>query len=468
VKTQPAPDIVEMIDDDRDAFGDHPSSQPVRNTRWSPRWVGPAAAAALIAVVGYGVVSSAIGSNSTATRPNAVEPQYYLADPPPGFDLYMAEQRGDAGTAADFPAVGPAQLWATVDASATSGAWFVVSLGSHHSTSRNSYRTTVDGIGVVIERDPTSRQARLAFTKDGHALEITALGWLDRQLVRLVRSISLDDSAIHFSNEFFTTDHRRILDADPAEALFGRPVARVGYAAGFPSELADIFTITVARDNVVDRKKVAKFTLVNTTSFTVDDMPAIIGQLAADPTVSIAQWRDGQRLITMRGNFDADRLQAIAETVHTSSNDKVHDQLEGRSTQTIEAVMDAPETIVSGIQVSKRDPDDPAAGYLWWIGQPGDSTKVTTTLPSLPSGAPTIETFVEHDRTYVLAKVPRGITGAQLHVNPTGFPSTVTPLFDVDPNLADQFAAAVFSEAVPFTAQIVDGDGQTVASWPTF
>jgi hypothetical protein len=38
----------------------------------------------------------------------------------------------------------------------------------------------------------------------------------------------------------------------------------------------------------------------------------------------------------------------------------------------------------------------------------------------------------------------------------------------VDPSLADQFTAAVFFEPVPFTAQIVDSDGVTVAVWPTF
>ena len=72
MKTEPLPDIVEMIDDDVDLFGDRVPSEPVREPRGnSPRWVGPVAAAALLALVGYNVVSSAIGADSqTKTGPN--------------------------------------------------------------------------------------------------------------------------------------------------------------------------------------------------------------------------------------------------------------------------------------------------------------------------------------------------------------------------------------------------------------
>jgi hypothetical protein len=119
------------------------------------------------------------------------------------------------------------------------------------------------------------------------------------------------------------------------------------------------------------------------------------------------------------------------------------------------------------IQVSLRRPNDPASGYLWWIGQPGDSTTPTETRVSLTDAAPSIETFVEHGRTYVLAKVPRSMSGAELRVSPNGQPSAVTPMFDVDPALNDLFAAYVFLEPVPYTARLVDSSGTVIASWPT-
>jgi hypothetical protein len=481
VSIESPPELVEMIDDDWDVFGDHSfnlaGNQASRDTRGS-RWVGPAAAIALIAIVVFGIASPSATSKPTPapTIPGVIKSQYYVADPPPGFNMYVAEARDDGGAAArDLSESGPAQLWATGDASATEGSWFVVSRGSHHATGENSYRTIVDGIEVVIEHDPSTGQSRLAFTKDGHPLEITALGWVDRQLVRLVRSVSVDDSEIRFSDRFFATDHRHILDSDPAAAMFGLPVARVGYTTGLPATLAQSFTITVGGDNIVDQSKVLKFALSSTTSFAVGDLTAIVGQSVADPTVSVAQWQDGERLITLQGNVGPKQLEAIAETVHQSSKRSVRRQLDASKAPEVAALRVPPKTIASGmlgdgwpwtIQVSTRDPSNASDGYLWWIGQPGDSAQPTETRISLPTGKPTIETIVEHGRTYVLAKVPLSMTGAQLHVNPTGLPSTVAPLLPIDPSLADNFTATVFFEPVTFTAQIVDSSGATVASWP--
>ena len=234
----------------------------------------------------FGIASPSATSTPTPapTIPGLIKPQYYVADPPSGFDMYLAEARDDGAAAArDLDESGPAQLWATDDASATEGSWFVVSRGSHHATGENSYRTIVDGIEVVIEHDPPTGQSRLAFTKDGHPLEITALGWVDRQLVRLVRSVSVDDSEIRFSDRFFTTDHKHILDSDPAVAMFGLPVARVGYTTGLPATLAQSFTITVGGDNIGDQSKVLKFALSSTTSFAVGDLTAIVGPIRRRP-----------------------------------------------------------------------------------------------------------------------------------------------------------------------------------------
>ena len=102
---------------------------------------------------------------------------------------------------------------------------------------------------------------------------------------------------------------------------------------------------------------------------------------------------------------------------------------------------------------------------MWWIGQP-DETTPPEARPSLAAQGPSIETFVEHGRTYVVAKVPKSTTGAHLRVNPTGLPSTDLALIDVDPLLLDRFAAFAFIEPVPFAGQIVDGDGATLVSWP--
>src|SRR3954464_14046728 len=467
-----------MIDDNRDPFSDRRASAPSDAPSGGPGWIGPAAAAVLLAVVAYGVVSSTIDTHKAppTPAPRVVKPQFYVAVPPPGFLMYLAEQRGDGAThAADFADPGPAQLWATAGASASTGSWFVVSLGHRHATGANSYRTVVDDTEVTIEHDPPTGQARLSFTKDGQDFEITALGWLDRQLVRLVRSVSVHDAAIQFSDEFFTTDHKRVMFADPSTAIFGSPVARVAYATGLPPGLADTLTVTVSADDVVDSDNVTRFALSDVASFAMGDKTAIVGRSVLNPSVSIAQWRTDGRLITLQGNINSSPLQGIAESVHKSTDDEVHRSLDTTFASPLPGLQSAPSTIVGGsladgtqwdIEVSARDANDETAGYLWWIGQPGDSGAPTERRTSLPGGAPTIETLVEHGRTYVLAKVPRSMNGAELHVNPTGLPSSVSPLLDIDPKLGDQFTATVFFQPVPFTAQILDGNGVAVASWP--
>ena len=481
MKTDPAPEIsmsniVEIIDDGEVRSGQVSAS--TAGTRRRSRWIGPGAAIALLAVVGYGVVSSAVTPNAAApSTPGQITPQYYVATPPTGYSMYLAEARGETGSnPADFDDDPEAELWATPDATATSGSWFVVSRGSQHSTGRNSYRTIVDGDEVTFEHDPDSGQTRLSFTKNGQEMAITAFGWVDRQLVRLVRSVNLDNSVIRFSNAFFTSDHARVLRADPVNALFGLPVARVGYTSALPTALADHFTITVSGDNVVDDALLLKFALTNTTRFTVGDLPAVVGQSSADALVTIAQWRDGERLITMSGNLDATHLEAIAQTVHQSTKASVHQQVDTASPPVAGPLQVERHVVVSGmlpdglgwdIEISLMNPASPQdPAYLWWIAQPGDSEKPSETRTSLPGDASRVDTFVEHGRTYILASVPRSMDGAELHVNRNGLPPIITRLRDVDPSLPGLFVASVFLEPVPFTARIEDGTGKVVAFWP--
>ena len=478
MKVDQPPEIVEILDDDNSAFTAHVADTPRRLPIVSSRWFGPAVAVALLSVAGFVAVSSSIESDPPGAPSGLIDPQYYVADTPPGFAMFMAEARGEVGSdRADFAPAGEAELWATPDATATTGSWFVVSKGGQHATGRNSYRMIINGTEVVFEHDPASGQTRLSFTKDGQDMAITAFGWIDRQLVRLVKSVNTDDSTIRFSDGFFTSDHRRILQADPAVALFGEPVARVGYATGLPAELADSFTITVAGDNVNDEIQVASFALTDTTTFDIGDERGLVGRWAADPSLSVAQWHDGDRLISMQGNLEPSRLETIAQTVHPRPTAQVRSQLEAGAPPDVPALQTQPNTVVAGalsdggnwdIQVSPRSSSDAGAGYLWWIGQPGDSTTPSETRPTVAGDTPSIDTFVEHGRTYVLARIPRSMDGAELHVAPTGLPSIVTRLRDVDPALADEFAASVFLQPVPFTARIIDANGTTVAFWPTF
>ena len=500
MKTEPAAntieiiEIIEIIDDDAPRFGAAaPTPTDYDDSR---RRVASVIVVALLVVIAYGVVTSAVSSH-TAARPTPtslpstvptstiatappsvtiVSPEFYIADPTPvGFTMHFAETLGMGGNAAEFTDGGIAELWATADATSTTGSWFVVSRGTHHATGRNAYRTVIGETEVVVEHDLASGQTRLSFTKDGNEMEVTAFGWIDRQLFHLVDSIYVANSAIRYHDAFFTGDHTLLLDSDPVTALYGLPVAWVGYTTGIPTVLAQSFTITVSGYSPADRDVATRFAMRDTTTFFVHAFPAIVGHSAADPRLSIVQWRDGDRLITLRGNVDADRLAALAATVQPHPDDTVAPLIDNRAPDSIVVNSGEPRTIASGmiadgwpwtIQVSARNRDDPAGGYLWGIGQPGDSTVPSETRPSQADASPSIETLVEHGRTYVLAKVPRAMAGAELHVNPNGLASAASPMADLDPGFGDLFTAYVFREPVPFTAEIIDATGATVASWP--
>ena len=486
-------EIIEIIDDDADMGGGR-TTTPGQAPDTSRRWIGPVAATTLLVAIGYGVVSSAISSNSSKAPPtsasiprttapspptsatpriNLVNPQFYVADPAPsGFTMHFAETLGMGGNTADFSDSTTAQLWATDRATANSGSWFVVSLGTHHSTGRNAYRTLAGDRTVVVEYDSTSGQKRLSFNDEGSPLEITAFGWADRQLLRLVDSVYVDDSKIKFHDPFFVSDHKPLLYTDPPTALFGLPVAWVGYTTAVPASLAESFTITVAAYPQSNRDVAVRFSVADAELVDVGGRRGVVGRSAADPRLTIIQWRDGDRLITMRGNLDAARLESIAETVHPAPNASVTQQVQPDPPET-SVLRGEPHTVGSGsldgpwiVQVSAAS-NESTEWFVWWIGQPAANSTPSDSRFSVAGQGPSVETLVDQGKTYVLAKVPRTMAGARLHVNRNGLPSVEVDLIEVDATLDSAFAAYAFAEPVPFTARIVDVSGVTVASWPS-
>lgn len=484
----PTIEIIELIDDDAPSDHGFPHAPATPHDR-GPRWVGIIVTLALVAAIGYGVISSAISSNaarkqppptttlaptSTSTAARAVKlvsPQFYVPDQvPPGFTMHFAETLGMGGNTSDFVDSGTAQLWATPGANATTGSWFVVSRNTHHITGRNAYRTVADGVVVLVEHDEVSGVARLSFTKNGDRLEITAFGWADRQLLRLAHSVYVADDEIRYDSPFFTTDHKKMLDADPSTAIYGLPVAWVGYTTAVPAGLADNFTITVSADPGVDRDIAARFALTHLGEIGSSGFTAMIGQLASDPSTTVIQWHDGERLITLRGNIDVSVLQSIALGIHPSDNTLVRAQV-NPNPPAVPSMEGEPRPVSSGWLDGPwfAEVASGAGGasdwFVWWIGQPSPTGPPSESRVFSEGPSPRIETVVNHGKTYVLAKAPRSMSDAVLHVNRNGLPSIDIDFVDVGADAPDLFAAFAFVEAVPFSAQIVSGGG-TAAAWP--
>jgi hypothetical protein len=474
VKTDPPPHIVEIIDDDSDIFHDHPANTSTFDSS-GRRWIGPAAALALLAVIGYGVVTSASVTgppkvaapagtaaiaSTTLTRALAyVRPEFYVADLPAGYTMQSVESIAPDGVSAEIGVTGPAELWATEGAGGTNGTWFVVSDGTRHATGRNSNRDVVGEMEVVIEHDPESRQSRLTFTKDGHHLEITAFGWADRQLKRLAKSVSVDGNAITFADMFFTTDHRRVLTADPMQTLLGFAVARVTYV----NVAADQhLTITVGALAAIDDTVPASFSLTDAQNFPAGSKPELVGRSLDDPSVTLVQWHENHRTITLTGNLSRADMIALLPSVHASpgSVPPLTSQLVvSGSVVTIGSGM-----LGDGYASTMAVDADISGGYVWMVGQPDTSLERQR---SHAGPGPSIETLVERGRTYVFAKAPRSTATQHLRVFRNGQPTVETDLSDISPKFPDMFAAYVFLEPVPFNADIIDSDGHVLASWPT-
>ncbi|HEY0519254.1 MAG TPA: hypothetical protein VGC84_07150, partial [Ilumatobacteraceae bacterium] len=142
LKDDTSVEIIDIIDDGTDPFTDRAPNATMFDTG-GPRWIGPAAAAALVALIGYGVATSAstsgapkvaIAPSTTVAAPTTTVPPtattvaapivpYYSADPPREYSVVYAdvEQHDD-----NYYGFGDYQLWATPNATATDGSWFSI------------------------------------------------------------------------------------------------------------------------------------------------------------------------------------------------------------------------------------------------------------------------------------------------------------------------------------------------------
>ena len=165
-------EIIEIIDDDTDPFGDRAPDTTIFDTG-GPRWVGPVAAVALVAIIGYGVATSAsTGStpkvapaSSTSLAPTTTQPTpvvtttvppspipYFAVDPPREFTVEYAEMEEPG---AGSYVMGEYQLWATEDATATSGKWLTIEGyidGAQRLFATDAFRVETDHGPIALSR----------------------------------------------------------------------------------------------------------------------------------------------------------------------------------------------------------------------------------------------------------------------------------------------------------------------------
>ncbi len=501
-------EIIEIFDGDPDGF-DNRAQSHTTDDHGGPRWIGPVAVLALVAVIGYGVVTSTSASRSpkVASAPSTSQvprttlpapsttlpPQptvpFYAADPPRQFKIQYADAAiADRGIGGDSRF----QLWATRASISTPRSWFSItsSPGSSGLTVQSAYRLKTDRGVFAISHLP-SGQSSAQFWSNSDWLLLTAFGFSDDDLVRLAESVTVGSSnnnstsgTFFFAEPALVAGYEMISTVDPWAAVQGQPPEQVFYsAAGDPF---GGFGISVAPlrlggngDFTLDRQSALQFLIDNVSPFTVDGHDAVAGDLITQPGFALASWSAGDHMVTVSGKMSVPQLIAIAQTVHQVSAEEwagmkfqaIHNTAETNNSNNNSAVnTPTPVPVSLGTDGLARSWTIRAALATYgnirqinWEWNWNDGNISTT-----PQDGAQINTVVDNDRTYVLADLPRAIAAtAELHVTPAGLDPVVIPFNDIDPSSDRTLAAYAFSEPGPYTAQVVGADGTVLATWPS-
>jgi hypothetical protein len=491
------PAVIEIIEDDGDSFGDRGPATSAHDSG-GPRWIGPTAAAVLIALVGYGVATSATkGLPKVAAPPTTVAPAtpsttpppttstepppvvpYYAADPPREFAVQSAKflipdtrRLRENGF----------QLWATDGAGASNGSWFSLEsyrTSPHSLLSIDAYRAVGGDRPIAISHLATGHSLAQFELDDSLHVNLTAFGWSDDDLVRLAQSLSVDGNDLEVGDRSLIAGYEMLTAVPPWLAIEGRPAEQIQYTTS--SDAGGNFIVLVAEHPPIpggvksrERQTALRFMVDQATPFDVDGHSGIAGLMVGADDQAIATWAAGDHLVSLSAQMPVADLVAIAQTVHQVTVD------EWRGMQFQAAIRlggndtDGQSDATSQVTVSQgTDTESNPWAISVGIATFGSQRQINWQVGNYLVGRlartdPTIDSAVDSRRTYVLAQLPRTAAAtAQLQINRTGLDPVVVAFTEADPTFDRTFAAYAFSDAGPYTAQIVGADGAVLASWP--
>ncbi|HEX3087904.1 MAG TPA: hypothetical protein VHQ23_04565, partial [Ilumatobacteraceae bacterium] len=294
MKTEDTPEIIEIIDDDIDAFGERSASTTMVDSG-GPRWIGPVAGLALIAIIGYGVASSASTSSvprvapapsTTIGGPTTTHPAptttevpkplvpFYAAQPPRQLTIEYAEMM----TPSDgYYVPGSYQLWATDGATASSGSWF--SVLTYPATVSNvfaidAYRVQTDRMSMAISHLSGGQTSAQLALNDSSSVSLLSFGLTDDAVIRLASSLDVVRSHLQFTDRAVVEGYQLVSTVQPIVALQGNPAEQIFYSDG--NDPVGGFGILVspraagADGSTLERQNALQFFLDNPTTFDVD------------------------------------------------------------------------------------------------------------------------------------------------------------------------------------------------------
>lgn len=505
----PSSEIIEILDDDTDAFGERGQSH-TSNDLGGPKWVGPVAAVALVGLIGYGVATStssdtapraapvtstsAVPTTTPTTRPVPIRTEppappvpYYAADPPQQYKVQYAENFLDQG---GYDTQGY-ELRAKPGATATSGSWFsMVSLRGQQSIwGQNAIRLLSDKGSLAIAHT-TLGQTSVQFSNNrSSSVQLTAFGWTDDDLVRLAESIDLDGGEPVFTDLSLIAGYEVISDVEPWLVVQGLALEQIYYGSvadpygGVNIGVAPLDSLS-ATGPTLDRATAITFLLDHATPFTVDGHQAVAGMFVGQSDYGLATWTAGDHIVSVTGAMPVAQLIAIARTVH-QVNAVEWDGMQFQAARNMSEGNGINTEVIEPTMVPVSYGTD-NAGEPWTIRAAlatyGNVRRINwdwtgyrplqSSIATIPDETVQINTFVDNDRTYVLADLPRSVaSAAELQVTRSGLAGwldpVVIPFNDADPDADRTFAAYAFSEPGSYTARVVDPDGTVLAEWPS-
>ena len=487
--------IIEIIDDDVDPFGDRTTNTTIHDAG-GPRWVGPVAAAALIALMAYGIATSASSNSAphvapvstttpappttrpapapTTTVPAPVVP-YYAADLPPEFSLQNA-QIGERPGSIFARSPGYYQLWAT----SGSTAWFSIDTysGDAQIYAVDAFRVQAGSQSIAISHSSSGRSIA-QFTHGGSVgVTLTAVGWSDEALIGLAQAVTADQRAIHLNGRAIVDGYQMLSSVKPWLAVQGNPAEYVNYASG--QDFRRGITLTVAPrppsnagGDTFDRRIALHYFFDEPTTFDADGHVAVAGNVTGQGDFALASWIAGDHIVTISGSLPVQQLIDVARTVHQVT---AH---EWKSMQSEAAGHSSDNDFSSYTQ-------SPPAPVSFGTDAAAESWKVEVSMVtfahqqaiswqfddngfgSAADSTATINTIVDARRTYVVADLPRAVAAtAQLQISRDGLDPVLVPFNDAQPAFDRTFAAYEFSEPTTYTAQIIGANGAVLATWPS-
>jgi hypothetical protein len=492
-------EIIEIIDDDVDAFSGRTPNVTIHDTG-GPRWVGPVAAAALVALIGYGIATSAAGGapqvapapSTTAPRPTTTLPApsttavppplvpYYSADPPREFSIALAETYPRDGSS-----LGPGkyQLWATPGSSSTTGSWFTIETNPGRTFAVDAHRVQAGDRSIALSHTASGQAvAQFSATESG-SVNITSLAMSDDDLLRLAASVIVGRGSVRIDDPSVVPGYELVTVVPPWLAVVGLTAESVIYESN--QDVNGGVTLSVAPrtpsnqgGSTLDREIALRFWLDHPAPFDVDGHVAVAGYPVGQSDYAIASWIAGDHIVSVAGLLTVPELIAIARTVHQVSLEEwqgMHFQATKHHADNNFGGFDQtrPLAISFGtdgesnpwvVQVGMLTfPNQRLVSWQWGINANGGDGGISSSA----DGTAQVNTVVDNHRTYVLADLPRSVAPtAQLQITRDGFDPVLVPFNDVSPDFDRTFAAYGFSEPTTYTAQIIGEDGTVLAGWP--